>query len=549
MVPIHRKVVGWMLAATMAFSPAWAYAQPGTEAVSPPPDAELDLSYVTPGAVLAVVAHPRGVLTSPQMEMLPVEVISAAGKQELGLDPLDVEQVMLIVEPPAAGPPGFAAVIRLARPYQLDALKLPPGLALLKSQLEGRPYRQPQDPMTPGFFMPDDQTLLVGTDPLLRAMVANQKAPAEGPLSQLLARTSAASDTTAVAVFEPVRPMLEGMLGQAPVPPPLADVKRLPGLVDAAKLDLSVSGGPGVSLILLARDDAAAQELEQLLNQFLDLGQRMALAKISEEVKGDSAIEQANLQYAQRITRRMVELLRPQRSGRMLRIAPETALGSQMATVGVLVALLLPAVQAAREAARRAQSVNNLKQIAIAMHNYHAMRGSFPASASFDDQGKPLLSWRVHLLPLLEEQALYDEFHLDEPWDSEHNLRLIDRMPEVYHNPSSPAGPGKADYLVPVGKDSIFEGQKGTAFREIPDGISNTLLVLEVNPDAAVEWTRPSELEYSEDNPLAGLGRAHPGGFNAAIADGSVRFIAATVDPQVFLRLLMKADGQPIEPF
>ena len=106
-----------------------------------------------------------------------------------------------------------------------------------------------------------------------------------------------------------------------------------------------------------------------------------------------------------------------------------------------------------------------------------------------------------------------------------------------------------ATYLVPVGKGSIFEGQEGTSFAKILDGTSNTLLVLEVNEDAAVVWTKPDDLEYTADDPLAGLGKAHPGGFNAALADGSVRFIPAAVDSQLFLRLLMMDDGQPVGEF
>ena len=87
------------------------------------------------------------------------------------------------------------------------------------------------------------------------------------------------------------------------------------------------------------------------------------------------------------------------------------------------------------DAARRAQSMNNLKQFALAMHNYHDTNGKFPAASSFDKDGKPLLSWRVHVLPYLEQAELYKQFHLDEPWDSEHNKKLIEKMPNVLASP------------------------------------------------------------------------------------------------------------------
>ncbi len=106
-------------------------------------------------------------------------------------------------------------------------------------------------------------------------------------------------------------------------------------------------------------------------------------------------------------------------------------------------ALLLPAVQAAREAARRAQCVNNLKQIGLALHNYHDTTNGFPAAAITSKDGKPLLSWRVAILPYIEQQELYNQFHLNEPWDSPHNKTLIARMPVAYNCPSRiPAGAG-----------------------------------------------------------------------------------------------------------
>jgi prepilin-type processing-associated H-X9-DG protein len=150
------------------------------------------------------------------------------------------------------------------------------------------------------------------------------------------------------------------------------------------------------------------------------------------------------------------------------------------------------------------------------------------------------------LLPYLEQEALYREFRLNEPWDSPHNRQLIERMPEIYRNPSARPSNSHASYLVPSGKGSIFEGKEGTPFRSMTDGTANTLLVLEVNEETSVIWTKPDDFAYDVNKPLAGLGTAHPGGFMAAMADGSVRFIAATIDPDTFLRLLMMADGKPV---
>jgi prepilin-type processing-associated H-X9-DG protein len=532
----------WMLVALIVATPSLGLVEQSAKAA--PPD-EIERSYITPGAVVAVTAYPHRVLTSPEVEMYPIEILSAASKQELGIDPLDVAQLLAVIEPPDQGPPGYGIVFRLTKPYQLGALKLPQNLMVVDAQLEGRPYLRSENPLTPGFFMPDDQTLMVGSDAFLKKMLANHKNPVPGPLSRLVARANDLSDIVVVAVIEPIRPMVSGAMESAPLPPQFQSVKRLPELLDAAKVSLSVTGTPGASLSLLARSEEDAEELEGILTELLDLGQELALAQLSNELQGDDPIELAGARYAQRITRLMFDMFRPVRNGRVIQVSQKSAGSMQIATIGVLVAMLLPAIQAAREAARRMSSLNNLKQIAIAMLNHHDVYGTFPARAIFDDNGKPLLSWRVKILPFLDENALYQQFHLDEPWDSKHNKTLIDKMPAVYRNPSSAAAENLANYLVPTGAGSIFAGREGSAMTKITDGTSNTLLVLEVNDGASVIWTKPSELDYKTANPLAGLGTSHPGGFNAAMADGSVHFISASIDVAVFLRMLMMNDGQP----
>jgi type II secretory pathway pseudopilin PulG len=483
------------------------------------------------------------------MEFMPTEVMTAAGKKELGIDPLDIEKVLVVVEPPQNAPPGVGFVVNFSKPYQLDQIMMPLVRETTEANLDGAAYRQAQSPMGFSLYMPDSRTLLVAHDHLLRKMVANKKAPAEGPVSRLLAATDTSGDVLAIASMEPVRQMLTAQLAQAPVPPPFEKVKRIPELVTAAKAQLRLTGAFSASLMLLAADEGKAEELEQLINELMDLGQQMALAQMTKEMSGDDPVEQAMLQYMTRINKRMFEILRPTRSGKIVKFAHEGEQQAQIATIGILVALLLPAVQAAREAARRAQSSNNMKMLGLAMHNYHDVHGRLPAQANFDENGKPLLSWRVHILPFVEQQALYDQFHLDEPWNSEHNKTLIPMMPAVYRNPSSPAEPGKSDYLVPVGEGTLFEGTEGKRFADVKDGLSNTLMALEVDPARAVTWTKPEDWEYDPDDALSGLGQAHPGGFEALFGDGSVRFIAKTIDPNVFDKLIRIADGQVVPNF
>ena len=218
-------------------------------------------------------------------------------------------------------------------------------------------------------------------------------------------------------------------------------------------------------------------------------------------------------------------------------------------TMPVMVALLLPAVQASREAARRMQSMNNLKQVMLALHNHHDVNKRFPAAYHVDDSGQPLLSWRVQILPFIGQQRLYDQFHLDEPWDSEHNRQLIPLMPPTLTSPNAPPemiAEGKTNYLTIRDEDSIFSGPEGIQFARVTDGTSNTIAVVEADNDAAVIWTKPDDLLLDKDDPLRGLGNLRPGGFNAAMCDGSVRFISNMIDPESLRGLFTKDGGEVI---
>ncbi|MFO0889377.1 MAG: DUF1559 domain-containing protein [Isosphaeraceae bacterium] len=215
-------------------------------------------------------------------------------------------------------------------------------------------------------------------------------------------------------------------------------------------------------------------------------------------------------------------------------------------TSGVLIALLLPAVQAAREAARRAQCTNNLKQILLASHNHEAANGHFPADYA-DKDGKPLLSWRVAILPFLEQADLYNRFKLDEPWDSPHNKELLKEMPAVFHCPDVTGGePFTTTYRGFSGPNAIFEKGKQVRIADITDGTSNTIFLVEAKE--AVPWTKPDDLPFDEQArpSLFGAGSLHPGGFNCGFADGSVKFIKTSIAPIVFRALITRAGGEVV---
>jgi len=220
---------------------------------------------------------------------------------------------------------------------------------------------------------------------------------------------------------------------------------------------------------------------------------------------------------------------------------------------GILIALLLPAVQAAREAARRAQCNNNLKQIALAFHNYHDVYKCFPPAVITDKDGKPMRSWRVAILPYMEQQALYNRYNFKEPWDGPNNRLLAGTVVPTYRCPSDAgSNPTETNYVMITGKGTIGGlPNEIVGLKDITDGASNTILVVEVT-GTGINWMEPKDLTLEElslrlnDGSGKGIGSRHPGGANVALADGSVRFISASLDPETLRRLIIRNDDQAV---
>lgn len=501
----------------------------------------VDITYVPTNAVGAAVIHPQRLSQTPELELVPWEVIQTAAQTEVGFDPLAIEQAIgLVAAPEGPAPPDWGFILRFGQPQQL-ADKLTENSE--EADVDGKTYRRGLGRDMPCFCLVDARTLLVGSEPMLREMITAGDEPS--PLREKLAAMPTRNDVTAILAFSQIRELVKQALTQAPeLPPPLQPLLDVPDQLDSVMVALNFSRERSSGIKITATDPAAAEQLEATLLQAMAFAKQMLLGQMMKSMQGeDDPVAQSMVQYLTRVTNSIEAKLQPKRNGKILVITA----GADYATTGVAVALLLPAVQAAREAARRTQASNNLRQIGIAMHNYHDTYRSLPPAAKVDADGKPLLSWRVHLLPFVDEVDLYDEFHLDEPWDSEHNKKLIERMPMAYRNPNLPVADFKTNYLAVTGEGTAFAGKEGTKFRDVIDGTSNTIIVVEANADRAVIWSKPDDLKFDPQQPLAGLGDLRPGGFQALIMDGSTRFIAKTIDPDV-LRALITIGGNEAIP-
>lgn len=193
------------------------------------------------------------------------------------------------------------------------------------------------------------------------------------------------------------------------------------------------------------------------------------------------------------------------------------------------------------------ESENNLKQIGIALHNYHDAYGFLPNNFGLAGQaGKPAASWRVHLLPYLEEEALYKQYNFDEAWDSETNKKLIEKMPKIYAPIRvKTKEKGLTFYRGFDGPDTTFEADKKIRIRDFLDGTSNTIGVFEAGEP--VTWTKPEDIKFDAKKGLPELGGLFDGDFHVVLMDGSVaKATGKKVNADQFKLMVTRSDGQVV---
>ena len=377
--------------------------------------------------------------------------------------------------------------------------------------------------------VPADTGRRIG-DALVIRLPPMEKQPFEIRASQrpeLTAAFEAAGDGAAQAVLIPpayTRRVIEELMPQLPKEIGSGPSSILTRGLWWAAVGIDLSPRPGLHVVIKSQDPSAAEALRRKWAEVL------RLAGQHEEVR--RVVPQLG---------QVAPLLTPRVEGDRLILTFD----HKTAAIDTLFAAIETPLQQIRSAAQRSQATNNLQQVALAMHNFYDVHKHFPAAASCSPDGKPLLSWRVYLLPFVEQKHLFDQFHLKEPWDSPHNKTLIGQMPAVFHSPRSKAEKGKTNYLAPVGNGALYVSSRDEPqFKQITDGTSNTIMVVEVDDPHAVVWTKPADFSFDPKNPQKGIGSLYEGGFNTAFCDGFVRFISRSIDPKTLAALFTRAGGE-----
>jgi type II secretory pathway pseudopilin PulG len=197
--------------------------------------------------------------------------------------------------------------------------------------------------------------------------------------------------------------------------------------------------------------------------------------------------------------------------------------------IGLLMALLFPpATRCNWPAARRAQCVNNLRQIALALLNYESTYEALPPAYTVDVDGKPLHSWRTLILPYLEQQPLYETIDLSKPWNDPANAKAYATEVSQYRCPELNLPASNTTYLAMVAPNGCFLPDRSRRLSEITDDRGSTLMVIEMDSGHAVHWMAPTDASESLVMGISSKSKLnHVGGMNGASVDGSIKFLRA----------------------
>lgn len=307
-------------------------------------------------------------------------------------------------------------------------------------------------------------------------------------------------------------------------------VKAFGGIKLGRELSLRVS--------LFSASSEDARDINSSLQALLQIGKSMLGPMQSSMI--DSAPDEHSRKMAEggfAVLNNIIKSLKYERFGKEVRITAN-------ADIGPFVKNILPdTIKAAQIAARRTQSANNMKQLGLAMHNYYDVNKGMPPAVIIGPKGHKH-SWRIAMLPYIEQQDLYDQYRLDEPWDSPNNKKVMMRMPEAFRHPNDPPGSTTTRYLAFVGKGTPFENPEGVQFRDILDGTSNTIMFF--SGATNVPWTKPEDIQYDPEKGVDLENGPFENGFNAVFFDGSIRFLSKDVEMQQLHNMIQSNDGNPI---
>jgi hypothetical protein len=524
-----------------------------------------DLSFLPAETRMFLAVQPASLLADDAVKSLVHSIQQGAHSKAPFVIPLEETDQLILFwegfpEPPGQPtasplvPPPSGIVIRSSKAQNWKAGLEEQFGAAEEREAQGQAYLRFSKPLLPGWcgLQVDDRTLILAGENTLRDLIQDRKAPPPSRFWDQAWNKSVKGHLMAGVETRWLRRRLAQATppgGQTPSPfgtkletiAPLLEKAQ----VYVASIDAARGIGVDVRAVTAGADDT--KPVAETMQALVTLARNMV-----EGLKNDTSAQSKpmSMKPILEIALSLLSQAKIETSSNVVSLHSSSAI--ELADVAKQLA---PAVTTARSAARRTMSVNNLKQIGIAFHNYHAANGHFPSPALLGGERKQFpFSWRVALLPYLEQDALYRQYRFDEPWDGPHNKLLIEQMPAVYSasgHDGTPPSRSKSSYFVfagpatALGSPSAPGGKNSDAtLAQITDGVSNTILVVEAQRD--IPWTKPDDIPFDLDGQIPPLGGNWPDGFHVLMGDGSVRFVKSQVDPMTLKALITRAGGEAI---
>ena len=555
----------------------------------------IDLSHVTNDAKMLVVIRPVALMHAPEIRKALEDAVNNGASPLKLLAAEGVEQITLL------GLPGVdaddwikdaVAVIQFNRPTSFEDLAKSGGWPADAERIDGRLFARAGKP---AYGVIDERTLALGQSGMLTKYLANrrkgQPAIAAGAAWEKVQMGAVVAALDMEMVREQFRNRAPGTAAAGP-PDAIAGFAPLWTDSEYALAGVIVEGKTvHLRAIATCHDGQLAENVTDTAQASVTL-LRNLLRTIRERERNMPAFAVLALDTADGL----LKSVKVERADTLVVAQTKTDLKEQGADAA---GRLFGAISEARTSAQRMTSSNNLKQIALALHNWadtHAA-GDVPGGPRFpppvilgrDGKGKVPHSWRVALLPYLEQQQLHRQYNFDEPWDSDTNKKVLAQMPQIYRHPLDDPKTTSASYYVlrpekllseepdpgfpggrrpereetetveaasdtlprvggrraPMGGfPTAFSDKNGMSFSQMFDGTSNVLAVVEAKRD--IPWTKPEDILFDPAKAPPTLGGFFKDGFNAALCDGSVRFFTSKLEPATLKLLIMPQDGQPL---
>ncbi|WP_166821817.1 DUF1559 family PulG-like putative transporter [Thalassoroseus pseudoceratinae] len=546
---------------------AWMLILSGVQAQQP--QSAFPVRYVPKHALLAVGIRPAQMLSSDTVrKLVPLFQNGRLLNPLHGVPIENVERLMisLSIIDPAIGRFHTAFILQTQEPIDQDTVietAIPQNRVILYG---GQRYRKDTDSQfrPVSVWFPDEKTLIVAEGDGAMETVIDSAAMKTPPVwhshvkpdASVMAYENVSRGQELIEMgMEMMRQMSRNRRHATrplmfPADPSLVVLEPFLGMfaplwqdVDTMVWNVSVGDDMQLEVVADVEENGSVEAVEETLDAVRLLKKNAFAYLAKHDQKTNDAFSKAFSAFLQ-MSDDLLKTTKITREERTIRVTASWS-GEKMEKT---IASMVPTMIELRARSRRIQSKNNMKHLGIAMHNYHDVHGQFPPPVITGPDGKTPVSWRVAILPYIEANELHKQYHFDEPWDSEHNKKLLDQMPSVYRHPDDETESTNTSYFAIVGEKTAFGPKDGDGIRfaDIFDGSSNTWMIVEAKKK--VPWTKPDDIAYDpEAKKLPVFGGWYKDGFHAAFCDGAVRFIEKTLEDETVRKLIERNDGQIVE--